>query len=202
MTASPGTQSTQLLLALLSGLFLGVVYDLCRAPRRVHPRSTMVFDLFFALLCFLVYFLTAVYTGGLKLYQVAGIFAGSGLWFLTGSPILLRFGVSTALKLHQCTKLLEKHAKKSVIFLRKPAKKFFSSLRKWGTIGMIPFSSMERHTKGSIFHDKETHKKISRPNHNNLDRMESRLPRTTASGRTGPVGISDDFHSGSSQRHR
>lgn len=132
-------QLREFLFSGLLGLGLGFVYDIFRSLRRIRKRWTAALDFMFALLFFLVLLLLSLYTGGLKLYQCLGILLGSSLYFLLLSPLLLRCFGSVLRVLGAGKRRAGNALKKSVYFLRKVAKKFFSSWKKWSTIDAIPF---------------------------------------------------------------
>lgn len=133
-------QGLEFLWAGITGAALGLLYDMGRAVRREHRRLTVVVDILFALIFFLSFWLTSVYTRGLRLYQCLGAFLGSAVYFLTVSPLLLGMfrRILRGLGFLMGKTLLP--VKKSVYFLRKVVKKFFPSSGKWGTIRAIPFS--------------------------------------------------------------
>lgn len=176
MIRSLQTQTLEFLLSGALGILLGLAYDMGRAQRRIFPKLTVPVDLGFALLFFLSLLLTAVYTGGLKLYQLLGLFLGSALWFCTLSPPVLRAFSAVLIKIRQLGKGLRIQAKKSLNFLRKLIKKFFPSSGKWSTIGVIPFSPKGKGAKrkGAASHGKKHIHKALRRNHGGVGRMESR----------------------------
>jgi len=134
MTVELSRQGAEFFWAALTGLGLGLIYDLERALRREHEKLTVPADGLFALLFFLALALTAVYTRGLRLYQGLGIFLGAGLWFLTLSPrfvVLCRRGIR---RMARGLGAIRRGAKKTVCFLRKTAKKLFPFEGKWSTI--------------------------------------------------------------------
>ena len=90
MSVEVGRQSAEFFLAAVTGIGLGLLYDLGRGIRRERPGFTAVVDILFALALFLTLCLTAVCTRGLRLYQCLGIFLGAGIYFLTASPLVLR----------------------------------------------------------------------------------------------------------------
>lgn len=185
MIHSLETQGVEFLLAGALGILLGFLYDLGRAHRRIFPKLTVPVDLLFALTFFLSLLLTAVYTRGLKLYQLMGIFLGAVLWFLTLGPSVLRAFSALLIKIRQLGKTLRMQAKKSLKFMRKLVKKFFPSSMKWSTIDVIPFSSKGKHIrkKGAVPHGKKHFRKDLRRTDGGLGRMESGLSGSAAAKR-------------------
>ena len=122
------------------GLALGLCYDLGRALRREHPALTVPVDFLFGLLFFLSVWVLSLYTYGLRLYLCLGVFLGAALYFLTLSAPLLRLFRRGLQGLGRLGRKILQPLKKSGDFLRKHAKKLFSSLGKSVTIKAIPFS--------------------------------------------------------------
>ncbi len=147
--------------AVVLGAALGLCYDLGRGVRRVFRRLTVPVDMLFGLVFFLSLCLTGVYTRGLGPDQVLGLGIGAGLWLMTLGPFVTGGTAALLLKMVCLTKTGKNRAKKSVNFLRKLVKKFFSSSRKWGTIKAIPFSTRKNHLQkeGASPYDKNHSKK-------------------------------------------
>ncbi len=122
------------------GLALGLCYDLGRALRREHPGLTVPADLLFGLLFFLSVWLLSLSAYGLRLYLCLGLFLGATLYFLTLSTPLLGLFRRGLRGLGRLGRKILRPLKKSGCFLRKHAKKLFSSLGKSVTIKAIPFS--------------------------------------------------------------
>lgn len=133
------TQLREFLFSGVVGLGLGLGYDLLRSLRRKRRGWTAALDFLFALVFFLTLLLLSLYTMGLKLYQCLGILLGSSLYFLVLSPCVLRCFGRILGALGAGKRRAGATVKKSVCFLRKVAKKFFSSWKKWSTIDAIPF---------------------------------------------------------------
>lgn len=109
------------------GVLLGVVYDFLRGFRRLRKGLTIPCDLLFGLVFFLSLMLTMVYTRGLRLYQLLGIFSGWGLWSISLSSGFLALWERLLGKGTRLGKLLGRQAKKYVKIFRKLAKKHFPS---------------------------------------------------------------------------
>ena len=134
-----GSQGWGFLWAALAGVCLGLCYDFGRGLRRVWPGLTVPVDAVFSLGYLLVLLGLMLYTEGLRIYQVLGIFGAAALYHLTlGGPIL-RFWLRCFSRLRRLGGRIARGCKKSVIFLRKLQKKLFSTSQKWGTIKAIPF---------------------------------------------------------------
>lgn len=122
-----GPQALRFFLGGGTGILLGILYDLFRGFRRLRRGLTIPCDLLFCLIFFLSLLLTMVYTRGLRLYQLLGIFLGWGLWLLTLSPGFLPLWQRLLEKMARLGKLLGRQAKKYVKIFRKLAKKHFLS---------------------------------------------------------------------------
>jgi len=83
-------QAVQFAEAFALGLGLGLLYDLFRAVRRVHPHTTRLLDALFCLLLLFSLLLFALYPGRgeFRLFFYLGIGLGSVLYFLTISPFI------------------------------------------------------------------------------------------------------------------
>lgn len=160
----PGLE-TQTRLFLISGglgLGLGLCYDWGRVHRRVFPMLTLPVDILFAVLFFLALILTAIYSRGLKLYQLLGLGLGSALYFLLFSPWFLRPLGAVLRGIRRLGQKAKRGLKKIVNFLRKLEKKLFPSWKKWGTIDGMPCSPKGKSTRrrGAVPHDSNHPKKI------------------------------------------
>ena len=144
MTVEVGRQSAEFFAAAVTGIALGLLYDLGRGIRRERPGLTVPVDLLFALALLLTLCLTAVYTRGLKLYQCLGIFLGAGAYFLTASPLILGAWRGFLRVLARGRRKILRTLKKTVCFLRKLAKKLFPSSRKWSTMNSVQHSPKRR----------------------------------------------------------
>ena len=152
MSVEVGRQSAEFFLAAVTGIGLGLLYDLGRGIRRERPGFTAVVDILFALALFLSpIFLSipsaAVCTRGLRLYQCLGIFLGAGTYFLTASPLILRLWRRFLRMLARGREKILRTLKKTVCFLRKLAKKLFSTWRKWSTMNCVLRSPKRRSVK-------------------------------------------------------
>ena len=147
MSVEVGRQSAEFFLAAVTGIGLGLLYDLGRGIRRERPGFTAVVDILFALALFLTLCLTAVCTRGLRLYQCLGIFLGAGIYFLTASPLILRLWRRFLRMLARGREKILRTLKKTVCFLRKLAKKLFSTWRKWSTMNCVLRSPKRRSVK-------------------------------------------------------
>lgn len=143
MTETLSRQALEFLAAGGLGMLLGLLYDLGRGLRREKPGLTVLMDILFALVFFLGLWLMSIYTWGLRLYQVLGAALGGSLYFLTVSPVMLGLFRKLFRGMGRIWAFALSPAKKSVTFLKKLLKKLFPSVRKWGTIGIIPFSRKE-----------------------------------------------------------
>lgn len=141
-----GNQARLFLISGGVGLGLGLCYDWGRCHRRVFPGLTVPVDVLYGLVLFLVLMLTAIYSRGLKLYQVLGMVLGGGLYFFLFSSWMLRPLRAILGQFRHIMAAVRTGAKKSVNFLRKLRKKLFSSGAKWSTIGAIPFSPQGKRT--------------------------------------------------------
>jgi hypothetical protein len=144
--------------SVILGVLLGLVYDLGRGLRRAHARLTLPVDGLFALLLLLTLLLLGLYTGGLRLYELLGLCLGAGGYFLTLSPLFLALQLWTVRALRRFFARLFTPLKKTMCFLRKVVKKLFPSLKKWGTIEVIPCSPKRKSTprKGCAIPKDET----------------------------------------------
>ena len=122
-----GPQALRFFLGGGSGVLLGILYDLFRGLRRLRHGLTLPCDLMFSLAFFLSLLLTTVYTRGLRLYQLLGLFLGWSLWNFTLSPGFLSLWLRLLRKIALSGKALRHQAKKYVKFFRKLAKKHFPS---------------------------------------------------------------------------
>lgn len=147
MSVEVGRQSAEFFLAAVTGIGLGLLYDLGRGIRRERPGFTVVVDILFALALFLTLCLTAVCTRGLRLCQCLGIFLGAGIYFLTASPLVLRLWRRFLRMLARGREKILRTLKKTVCFLRKLAKKLFSTWRKWSTMNCVLRSPKRRSVK-------------------------------------------------------
>lgn len=147
MTVDVSRQALEFAVSGGLGLVLGVLYDLGRALRREHRALTIPADLGFGLLFFLSVWILSLYTYGLRLYTCLGIFLGAAVYFLTLSPPLLRLFRRCFQGMGQLLRKIFRFMKKSGIFLRKHAKKLFSSWGKSVTIKAIPFSLNRSHSR-------------------------------------------------------
>jgi hypothetical protein len=147
MKAEVGGQALRLAAAVLCGLGLGLGYDLGRSFRRTFPATGLPMDLLFAGMVFLTLWATSIYAGGLRIYQLLGMLFGAGGYFFA----LSRWVLGIFCRFLACfNRLFSKFydlMKKSLIFLRKLAKKSFHSGAKWGTITGIPFSPKGRRSR-------------------------------------------------------
>ena len=134
-----GSQGLGLLWAVTLGAALGLLYDLERGFRRLWPGCTVPMDLLFSLLFLLSLLGLALYTGGLRIYQLLGLGLGAAAYFLGASPLVLSLWQRVLGGLGRMGRRIRDRWKKTVIFLRKLAKKLFSTSWKWGTINVIPF---------------------------------------------------------------
>ena len=134
-----GSQGLGLLWAVALGAALGVLYDLGRGLRRAWSGCTVPMDLLFSVLFLLSLMGLALYTGGLRIYQLLGLGLGAAAYFLTVGPLILRLWQRVLGHLGRMGRRIGERRKKTVIFLRKLAKKLFSTSWKWGTINVIPF---------------------------------------------------------------
>ncbi len=147
MTVDPGRQGMEFLWAALLGIGLGFLYDLGRGVRREKPRLTIPVDMLFSLVFLLSLSLTAVYTRGLRLYQCLGVFLGAGAYFVTVSPPILRQWRRFLRGIGRGCGKIRRTVKKSMVFLRKLAKKLFPSSWKWGTIKNVLWADKSRRIK-------------------------------------------------------
>ena len=147
MTVDPGRQGMEFLWAALLGIGLGFLYDLGRGVRREKPRLTVPVDMLFSLVFLLSLSLTAVYTRGLRLYQCLGVFLGAGAYFVTVSPSILRQWRRFLRGIGRGCGKIRRTVKKSMVFLRKLAKKLFPSSWKWGTIKNVLWADKSRRIK-------------------------------------------------------
>lgn len=173
-----GAQTRFFLISGLLGLGLGLCYDWGRAHRRVFPILTLPVDILFALVFFLTLILTAIYSRGLKLYQVLGLGLGSALYFLLFSSWLLRPLGAVLRGIQGLGKKAKRGLKKIVNFLRKLEKKLFPSWKKWGTIDVIPCSPKGKGTRrrGAVPHDPNHHKKVSQRRSGPMGRVAAGHP--------------------------
>ena len=85
-----GSQGLGLLWAVALGAALGILYDLGRGLRRAWSGCTVPMDLLFSVLFLLSLMGLALYTGGLRIYQLLGLGLGAAAYFLTVGPLILR----------------------------------------------------------------------------------------------------------------
>ena len=134
MTVDVGRQGLELLLAAALGVGLGLLYDMGRALRRQRIGWTAPADLLFALVFFLVLWLTGIYAGGLRLFHCLGIGLGACVYFLTLSPHTVRIFRRFFRSLGCIVRKIRARGAKGANILQKHAKKLFPYRRKWSTI--------------------------------------------------------------------
>ena len=144
MTVTVGAQGAALLWAMALGLGLGVIYDMGRALRRQRPGTTAAVDLTFAAVYYLALWLTAIYMGGLRLFQCLGVCVSAGTYFLTVSPHLVVLFQRVLYILGNVRRKIRRILKKFMYFFRKNAKKVFPSACKCATIYSILFRQRRR----------------------------------------------------------
>ena len=170
------SQASQALLALVLGLALGSIYDGGRAWRRVFPGLRILADIVVGLWYFLFLAAMAIYTGGLRFYELFGLTMGAAFWFFTLGPPLLRVRTRLLLKIRSVGGRLRRKIQKTFKILRKPAKKFFPSGRKWSTIRTVPFFQPGVKRREGVNHDKNHSDSGLRRPYGNLGRLEHDRP--------------------------
>ena len=95
MEISVAAQAGEIGRCALTGLALGVVYDLLRGLRRLQPRLTGLADLVFDGVFWwaMLWLMLVPGQGRLRLYDLIAVFLGLLLWFLTVGPFFLRLWV-------------------------------------------------------------------------------------------------------------
>lgn len=139
MIRNLGQQGWAAIWAALAGLGLGIGYDMLRGLRLTVRGITLGCDLLFSLEFLLAMLALALYTGGLRIYQLLAAAGAAAAYFLTLSGMVLRLWCVVLEAIRRQIRKMVRRCKKSVIFLRKLQKKLFSTWQKWGTISIIPF---------------------------------------------------------------
>lgn len=185
-----GAQARLFLISGVLGLGLGLCYDWGRVHRRVFPGLTLPVDILFALAFFLTLMLTAVYSRGLKLYQLLGMALGGIGYFLLFSSWLLRPLGAVLRGIQSLGKKTKRGIKKIVNFLRKLEKKLFPSWKKWGTIDVIPCSPKGRSTRrrGAAPDDPNYYKEVPQRRSGPMGRVAAGHPGKRPSLRYGRRG--------------
>lgn len=132
MIRNLGQQGWAAIWAALAGLGLGIGYDMLRGLRLTVRGITLGCDLLFSLEFLLAMLALALYTGGLRIYQLLVAAGAAAVYFLTLSGMVLRLWRVVLEAIRRQIRKMVRRCKKSVIFLPKTSKKALFNLAEMG----------------------------------------------------------------------